>query len=648
MPAFARNLFIATALSGLVLTGCRSGIPDAGRPGESKPIEMSPAEFRAVKPTTPAANAVVQVAGASDQISPPEQPKSGKKLQAIAARFVMNQRSSVTDLPVTELVDTDEFARQAADSDRNEDAATTSPGRDANDAGDEPDQASEDNDSSANESRKEAMSAFAPMPDTFDDAGAESAERPLTLVEAIQVSLSHNKSILVLGHAPREAATFCSSEQAAFDPVFEAGVAGGKTDRQLSNFVNSGGLTPTNEQQTDFFRPVDRNQLSLSKLLETGGTVEAGVATDYLFQDPVGGFALINPAWRSALNFRLTQPLGRGRGSDVTTAPLRIAQVNHRQATHQFRSRVNLTLRDVQLAYWDWKLAQQQMIVRQQAVEQAAESVEQEKQSLKLGDGTLPDVQQAEDQLQRFRIELTFAKNVAEQNKIALANVMGVLPAEAPFDFAIDQPMIYTEPVLEIGEATARLRPEMMAVSAQIKAAELGVHLANDNLRPDLNMRFDYAVSGLDDRLDDSLETVFDNQYNDWALQFEYRRAAGQRAERALLSRSRVRLSRLLAERRQVEQEIQTQVARAWQDIETSRSVMDLQIRRVEIAAEQVKGRETLYREGEGTLDQKIRAEATLVEAVLAKIQSEIALQQAVVRWEYATGQQHHVEFAGQ
>ncbi len=469
---------------------------------------------------------------------------------------------------------------------------------------------------------------------------------PLSIAEAVQTALSSNKSILVLGYSPQEASTLWASECAAFDPVVGIAARGANFDRQLSSFIDSGGVIPTNIQQTDLFGPTRLNNLSISKLLETGGTVEVGLGTNYLHQDLVGGLVFLNPSWRSALNFQFNQPLGRGRGRAVTTAPLRIAQSNSNQVAHQFQASVNAVVRDVQLAYWTWKLAALQYEVRTGAVAQAEKTVTIEQERLELDEGTLPDVRQAQDQLQRFRIEALLAKNNLAQAKVSLARLLGKSSYEMFYDAAADEPETDNQFVREIGEASALSRPELMAVQSNIRSAQIELSAAAANLRPDLDMQFNYAITGLESQLDDSLSTVFDNRFNEWILGLDYKRAVGLRAAHANLRRARIRLARAQADRENIQLEIMNDVALAWNDLQTRLEALQIQRERVEIAEQLLKSRDELYDEGEASLDLKVRSQSIVIDAKIAALESQISAQQAIVQWEYATGQQYYVEFA--
>lgn len=468
----------------------------------------------------------------------------------------------------------------------------------------------------------------------------------LSVSDAIRTALSANKAIAVLGYTPQEAGTFISSELSVFDPVVGLSANGGKYDRQLSNFIDSGGTVPSNEQKTDFFKPRERNNLSISRLLESGGTVEAGFGTNYLHQDPVGGFVILNPYWRSSLNFGLTQPLGRGRGRTVTTAPLRIAQANQHQANHAFQAQVNAVVRDVQIAYWDYKVANREYEVRIAAVQRASATLTQERERLELEEGSVPDVRQAEDQLLRFQADALLAKNRVVQSRISLAQLMGFNPNAPDLAQAIDEPTNEVEYDREYGEIAALSRPELLAVQSQLRAAEIQLSAARNNVRPDLDLTVDYAVTGLEAGLDDSIATVLDNRYNDLIVGLDYKRAIGLRAACAEMRRARIQLARTQAEREQLQLNIFSDVARAWNQLQTSREAAEIQFKRRKIAQELLDARVELFEEGESSLDLKVRAEATLLDAELAELASRIAVQQAIVRWEYATGQQYYVEFS--
>ncbi|WP_186775530.1 TolC family protein [Rubripirellula tenax] len=492
----------------------------------------------------------------------------------------------------------------------------------------------------------------APIADTPEETTtAYVGSQPLPLAEAVRIALSQNKGIAVLGYLPQEIGTFVSTERSVFDPVFQADIRGGQFDQQNRNFINTGGLLPgglapgANEQRNDFLSGTDLNVLSITKMLESGGTVGAGVGMNYFYDTPVGDGTFLNPAWRSALNLSFEQPLGRGRGKNVTTAPLRIARANQSLASHEFQAIVNETLRDVQLAYWDWKRAQRDYEVTRDAVRTALETLELEKEAVRSGEGTLPDVEQASDQWQRFRIDEALALNDMKKARITLIQLMGLPLNDINYDFAIDEPAITTDVAREIGEVSAMARPEVLAAQANIRAVQLEVILAADTLRPDLNLRLDYQVTGLETGLDRAIETVSEHRFNNWIVQLEFTQAVGQRAACAALRRAQLKLARAIAEQDRVEQEIAAEVARTWEDVMTSAEQLRIQNERVATARSQVKGRNDLFAEGEGSLDLKIRAEASLVDALLKRQAAEVFVQQQIVRWQYVTGQQQYVQF---
>jgi outer membrane protein TolC len=465
---------------------------------------------------------------------------------------------------------------------------------------------------------------------------------PLTLAEAQRLALENNKEIAVIGYIPDEIQTFVQAEYGLFDTIIGAAIQGGKDDTLVSSEIESdGSLFPF--QITDSLSPLDENELFVRQHFRTGGDIEFGLSTDYTSLDPVGSFTLVNPAWDSALNLSIEQPLFKGAGFAVNDAPISIARSNHQQSQYDFQALVRTILRDVEVAYWNVYLAAQQVDIRRDSLRQASLTFQREQDRLDIGDSTVPDVAEAEEQYLRFEVDFAESELFHDDSQRTLLRLLGL-----PSDYA-NQIAPETAPEVQpmsvdwaMAVATAQQRPEILAQHAAICAAETNVFLAQNGMAPDISVFFDYSVTGLADRFDDSMEVLGDNDYNEWVLGLAYIRPLGRITENATLRRARLALGRELAGLDSVEHDIMHELHQAYQELMTAQRVLDLHFRRVQAANREYTARAALYEnpppDAVITLDLLVESEARLTEARLADSSALATYQTALVNWRYASG----------
>lgn len=472
---------------------------------------------------------------------------------------------------------------------------------------------------------------------------------PLTLDDARRLALENNKQIAVIGYVPREAATLIQTECGAFDPVFGFDGNWVKGDRQVANRIESFGATSTTQLQ-EYFRPGDVNQVYLQKKIDTGGTLEIGHSLDYLRLRPVDSFVLVNPAFRSALNFGLTQPLFKGRGRAVTRAPLMIARANRDLEWHTFEANVRLILRDVELAYWDVFRADRDIQTRQRVVDQAKLTFDRESERLRVGEGSVPDVAQAEEQFQAFRIEMASIENERMRAERTLRRLIGLSPEDGRRINPTTEPL-RDAPEIDWEEAVAysHARPEVAAQYAAIEAAEFGLVRARNGLEPDVSVMANYAVTGLADRYDDSWQVVGDNKFNDWTVGMVYRQPLGKRSEFAALRRAEMGVSRERAKLAEVEHEIVHDLHAVHQQVMFQHNLVEMHAKRIKAAALTLEARRALYNDRRATLDMQLEAEERNAIAALDETLAVVDYQKALVRWAFASGMilEDNVEIQG-
>lgn len=454
----------------------------------------------------------------------------------------------------------------------------------------------------------------------------------LAVADAIRLGIENNKDVVVLGYIPALDATDIETTKAPYDPVSGVAAYGGQSDVQVRSEIQSFGST-ADFLDTDFLRPLDRpNDLYLRRHLYSGGQVELGFSTDYEDYFPQGDQLLVNPGWDSALNLRIDQPLLRGRGTDSTTAPIRIAQAKQKKSQFVFMGEIRELSRDIEIAYWEFAGAERSHQVLQQLVKQAETIVDEESQRRELGQSALPNILQAKSLLEEFRVleaQLQQDRDIAESN---LRQIMGIqvdgekcvtthtyfeglqsLPFTSLEAEAAVSPVMPWEALLQ----TALQRPEVLAQNASIRAARIYLCRAKNHLQPDLSARVNYSVNGLDQSLGNSFRTIARHEYNTWGVGLIYERPFGQRSAKADMRRAELTVAQEIAQLDKIEHNILHALCRAEEKLHSSEGILVLQENRVAIAEEQLEAYSALYRENRVDLFLRLESERTLAAARL-------------------------------
>jgi outer membrane protein TolC len=499
----------------------------------------------------------------------------------------------------------------------------------------------------------------------------EAKERwELTLAEAKRLAMENNKQVLAVAAQPGQIGALAQLQLAQFDATVAIGGQWSGGDIPLTSTVatagtaqnsikvNSFGQSPNNflgtgqiggfgvnsspgGATTDILQSLPgQNLFEIFKRNATGGTTNINYSLGYSRQFPIGAFTAVNPAWTSEVEASFTQPLLQGAGVEFNRAIILVTRANQEQSVQLFHQVVQRTLRDVENAYWQLGFAYYDLYSRDVGLEQALVTWRIVRSQVEEGAKSKPDLAQAREQLEFFRgqrINATQRLLDAERN---LRFAMGlpadddrqIIPADAPTlaEYTPDWQTGVTEAV--------SLRPDVVAQSFSVRAAELEVFRQQNGLFPDLTVNGSWQLQGLDNQFDQSIDRLTDGDFEGWRLGGRYRRPIGERAAHAAVRRAQLALQR---ERKELENFRHTalhELAQAFRNIEANRRLIEVQSDRRRAAATQVEARADLYQSGKTTLDELLDAQTSLADALRDEGQAIALYNQALIQWEFAKG----------
>ncbi len=409
----------------------------------------------------------------------------------------------------------------------------------------------------------------------------------------------------------------------------------------MTNAVDAQGLT-AGALNTDTFStpPGVSEQISLSKLLETGAKIEAGWITDYQFNTPAGNFLALNPSYQSALSLRIEKPLFQSIGREINNLPVRVAKASHRSSLHEFNAAVNQLLLDTESAYWDLYGAWARVQSSRQAALEARTAWTMEVEKHNLGASSIPDIAQAREQYERFRRELAFARRSFASAETKLRQQLGMPGHDGT------RLIPQTEPVSEfqhldwdssVLEAMSN-RSEVSAQQEMIRAAHLSERKLHDQLNPDVKAFAGYSLNGAGNEFHDSANTVFNNRYQTWNLGVLYEYPLYRRRQHAERDRAEITLMRERAKLDSIENRIEHELREAWNNVMLTRQEFQSLQTGLDAASVQVSASRVLYEQGQLSLDMFLRAQSAYARAVQRRQDAYVEYTKALAAWEFAKG----------
>lgn len=411
--------------------------------------------------------------------------------------------------------------------------------------------------------------AFGPMPAPAVNvpslAGAPVQSDPprtviwnLPLQEALRIAMRNSDVVRLLddggvhsGQTSYDAAIACqrtNAALAAFDVSLAASFFFNRINEPPDSFFGPGLSEPIRRDEGGF-----NAGLTKSWPLGTETKITYNPPVGYYYF-PFGDTGSLNPTYNSNVEFALRQPLLRGAGVDFNTAPITIAQLRGSQSAWDFKAGLLGMVRSIEEAYWDLQAA----LIAQRAIEEelplAEEVVRIEQAQLEVQRAARAEVAKALTEYYGFRQRAVEARSVAIQRELRLRNLLGLEPADGRIVIPVTQPgraMVCLDTACTVAAALDN-RPDVIQQRLSTRLREVELMVARNGLRPQLDLLGLYRTSGIGMQLDESLNMMADNNYNDWQAGVTFSVPLGRRAASANMRAAEMQLQKEHAVLRQV------------------------------------------------------------------------------------------------
>ena len=469
----------------------------------------------------------------------------------------------------------------------------------------------------------------------------------LPLDDAVQRALERNLDIAVERLNPQAFDFAIAALEGNYRPTFSS-TFGLRSQSQFPRSQTAGAVLLVTDTLT--------GNSGLSQNLKWGGGSFA-VAFNNNRQDQSDAFATRNPALNTNFSATLVQPLLRSFRIDGTRAQLQITQLNQQVSEIALRATIVRTVAGVRNAYWDLIYAIEAARVAEESLALATKLVEDNRARVEVGTLAELDVVQAQAEQATRRQAVTETAAVRGTAELVLKRLI-VSGTDDPYWSAtlvpVERPTYSTEPVdVEAAVRKALVsRTDLEQARRQIQANDVALKSLTDQTLPALDLTAAWGVAGVGgpqfirEGLGGDIALTIESGYSDalrilvnrvaptWNLGLTFSMPIGSSPAEANVARARLQQRQTIAENRQLELQIATEVKNAGLQVESNRLrveasqvARDLQERR--LAFEQSR-----YDVGLSTNFQVVQAQRDLRDAQNAQLRALLDYRQAQVEFE--------------
>jgi outer membrane protein TolC len=475
----------------------------------------------------------------------------------------------------------------------------------------------------------------------------------LGLRDAVLLTLENSSNIQIQETQIEAQKFYLLGAHQAFDPSLQSVLNINRYSSPVYSQLQGLGTTNTTAQNA----LSQTGQFSYSETFTPGTNVVATVSTNKVSTN--NSYNFFNPYFSSTLNFQITQPLLRNAGRFANTAGLVIARRSLQQSRANFEAQVNDAILQVVGQYWNAVQARSALDVQQESLKLAEVSYQHDKRKLELGALSPLDIYRSESEVAARKVQVIQATYALTQAEDALRVTIGADQdpqySSLPLDLTESpQPageLESTDVQTALAQALSQ-RPEMVVSAKSLANDDTSIHLAHNQLRPDLSFTGFYQSSGLGGNQYDqntgklispggfgsSYSQLFGFGYPGYGGTLTLNLPVRNRAGQARLGQALVTRTRDLYSGRQTQEQITREVTDTVNQLAEAKLALTAGASSFELAQKSLAADQRKYELGAEDNFFVLDSQTRLAQAELVLLQTQINYQIAVASVGHATG----------
>jgi len=453
----------------------------------------------------------------------------------------------------------------------------------------------------------------------------------LSLQDAIQLMLLNNTSVRMNELNYHRAVFALQRSFSPFDTILTSSFSPARTTSPTSSTIAA---SSTLDQPFT---------VGVSQLFALGTTLNLNFSTDR--NDNNSSVTILNPALSSTLNFSVSQPLLRGAGLAANRGQIWIARRNIQQSQANFEVQIGNSILSVISQYWSLVQAQKNLDVLQDSLRLAEESYKRDKRSLELGAIASIDIYRSEATVAQRRLSVLQAQYAVKPLEDQLRSSIGadLDPRTLAIDIELTEKVESTGELVSMDipaamELARKQRPEIIAAKLQIENDDTSLQIANNSLKPSVNINGFYSSNGLSSGIGDALNQTGTFKFPSYGMGLSIQLPIRNRAASADMGSALINKKSDLYSLRQRNQQINQDVRNAVHQLEESKLAITAAATARDLAQKTLTAEQRKYELGAETIFFVLDAQNTLEQAEQSYVQALIGYQIAIAVLDSATG----------
>ena len=371
-------------------------------------------------------------------------------------------------------------------------------------------------------------------------------------------------------------------------------------------------------------------------------------------------FATRNPVLNTSLTGAFTQPLLRNFRTDAVRTQLKITKINQEMSETALRATVVRTVANVRNAYWDLVFSIQAEEVAQNSLLLASKLVEDNRARVEVGTLAPLDVTQAEAEQATRRQAVAQARATHGTAELALKRLI-VNGTEDPYWTAniepVDRPT-YTTETVDVASAVRRAltsRTDLEQSKKQIQSNDVSIRSLSDAQLPALDLTASYGLAGIGGTqfvrppgaalgaapsqiipsgFSDALSLLTNGRAPTWNFLVNFSYPLGTSPAEAGTARARLQQRQTIAQARQLELQVATEVTNAALLVDANRERLQAATVAKELADLRLSAEQSRFEVGLSTNFFVVQAQRDLRDSQNAELRALLDYRRAQVEFE--------------
>jgi outer membrane protein len=388
--------------------------------------------------------------------------------------------------------------------------------------------------------------------------------------------------------------------------------------------------------------------LSLTRALESGGTLELalqgrGTGSTQSFACGVLPSALMTMMMQVSCNvytptatLSFTQPVLRGFGREITEANLRKARISQDLALLNRQAQAANTVRDTIIAYWELAYQTQDLDIQrfsEQLAREQLRTTEVQVQVGKMGDLAAAAVRRAIATAQQAEAS---SEQALMGRALDLQRLFGAAVPRAFVGYKAADALSASQHGVDVDVETKHAieaSPALKSIRMGLKLTQSDVRVAEDSMRPQLNVAASASEGGRNHDVRESLSQMTNVDYTEYSIGFNFALPVQNRAARGAEEVARATEDSAELDARDLELSIRDTVARMAAQIRSAGARLDYGREAVRFSEDNLKAEMARFQVGTSTNNDVLlrqqelkQAQESLARATADLLEGDVAL----------------------